>query len=413
MAPFLRTIFALGFVALAGCSQQSMSSSIPSQPQDATSSAVQSLQPSHKVAYTSLYSFKSGSDAIGPQANLVALGGKLYGTSYFGGASGHGAVFEVSTAGKEKVVHSFGTGTDGANPSASLVVANGFLYGTTNNGGANGDGTAFRMSAAGKESWVYPFAGGTDGANPAAGLALSNGALFGTTTSGGTEAEGVVFKISTSGFEQVLYSFDFVNTGTDAYNPEAPLLPANGQFFGTAYFGGTSNIGAVFAVNAAGTESVFYNFRGTGQKDGALPTAALIDRGGTFYGTTSSGGASSGCTSTSSSGCGTVFSLTSSGTERVLHSFGLNRKDGQVPVGGLLAAGTEFYGTTENGGATGAGTIFEINAAGKEKILYNFRGGQTDGANPQAGLIELKGKLYGTTYGGGANGNGTVFELTP
>lgn len=87
------------------------------------------------------------------------------------------------------------------------------------------------MSSAGKEGWVYPFGGGTDGAAPAAGLVEANGALFGTTSDGGTEAEGVVFEINTSGFEQVLYSFDFVNTGTDAYDSEAALLPAKGEFY--------------------------------------------------------------------------------------------------------------------------------------------------------------------------------------
>jgi uncharacterized repeat protein (TIGR03803 family) len=413
MASFRRTILMLGLVALAGCSQQSISSSIPSQPQSPSTSAVESVQPSRKVAYTTLYSFKNGTDASGPQANLVSLKGKLYGTSYFGGASGHGAVFEVSTDGKERVIHSFAAGTDGANPSASLLVVGGSLYGTTTNGGANDDGTVFKMTSAGKESWVYPFAGGTDGANPAAALTPANGALFGVTTGGGTQGEGVVFKISTAGFEQVLYSFDFVNTGTDAYDAVAPLLAANGEFYGTAYFGGTANIGAVFAVNASGTESVLYNFLGVGESDGALPTAPLIDRAGTFYGTTSSGGAGTGCVNTESSGCGTIFSLTSSGTERVLHRFGLKRGDGQVPVGGLIADGTEFYGTTKSGGATGNGTIFEVNAGGKLRILYSFRGGVTDGANPQAGLIVVKGKLYGTTYAGGANGNGTVFELTP
>ncbi len=244
------------------------------------------------------------------------------------------------------------------------------------------------MSSAGKEGWVYPFGGGTDGAAPAAGLVEANGALFGTTSDGGTEAEGVVFEINTSGFEQVLYSFDFVNTGTDAYDSEAALLPAKGEFYGTAYFGGSSNIGAIFKVNAGGTESVLYNFLGTGQSDGALPTAPLIERDGTFYGTTSYGGKSTGCQGESSNGCGTIFSLTPSGTERVLHSFGLSRKDGQMPVGGLLAVGTEFYGTTKLGGATGNGTIFEVNARGQRKDRLQLPG-RHDRRRKPAGRSDL------------------------
>jgi uncharacterized repeat protein (TIGR03803 family) len=213
--------------------------------------------------------------------------------------------------------------------------------------------------------------------------------------------------------ERVLYSFNFSNTGTDAYDSVAPLFALNGTLFGTAYFGGTSNIGAIFDVTTSGTEQVLYSFLGNGQRDGALPTAALTPKGGLFYGTTSSGGASSGCPTTSTSGCGTVFSASPAGTEHAIHSFGVKKTDGQVPIGGLLVVGTEFYGTTENGGAVGNGTIFEIATSGKERVVYSFRGGQVDGANPEAGLIALKGKLYGTTYAGGANGNGTVFELTP
>jgi uncharacterized repeat protein (TIGR03803 family) len=82
-----------------------------------------------------------------------------------------------------------------------------------------------------------------------------------------------------------------------------------------------------------------------------------------------------------------------------------------------------LYGTTLNGGTTGNGTIFKVDATGQETVLYSFTGG-TDGANPQAGLImDSVGNLYGTTTGGGQSGGGcptitfagcgTVFVVTP
>jgi DNA-binding beta-propeller fold protein YncE len=187
---------------------------------------------------------------------------------------------------------------------------------------------------------------------------------------------------------------------------------------------------------AASKEKVLYSFMGM---DGAFPTAGLIfDGAGNLYGTTDAGGAS-GANCVGFIGCGTVFELTAGAngtwTEKVLHSFQNNGKDGTIPVGGLIfdAAGN-LYGTTLYGGTSGTGcnglgcgTVFELTPGrgGKwtEKVLHNFNGG--DGAFPEAGLIlDAAGNLYGTTLDGGAFGSyscgidgtapcGTVFELKP
>lgn len=370
--------------------------------------------PSHKhkgFSYKSIYSFKGGSDASEPAAGLVALGGKLYGTTFYGGAYGGGAVFVISS-GHEKVIHDFGNGSDGKYPTASLVAYNGALYGTTSSGGANGFGTVFAMSTAGTEQWVYSFSNTPDAVQPEAGLVVLNGTLYGTSEDGGANGNGAVYQVSTSGVESVLYSFNYVSA-TDPYNPVANLTVANGALYGTGFYGGASNLGGVFGVTTTGTEQVLYSFLGVGQTDGALPTAALTFASGTFFGTTSSGGAAASlCPSTFSNGCGTVFSVDGSGTEHVLHSFGVQHTDGQVPDAPLIAVHGELYGTTENGGAIGSGTIFEISPSGKEKVLYSFRGGNTDGATPQAGLVELGGKFYGTTHDGGPSGDGTVYQVT-
>src|SRR5271155_418852 len=152
----------------------------------------------------------------------------------------------------------------------------------------------------------------------------------------------------------------------------------------------------------AQTFSVLHSF--TGGSDGGTPLAGFaIDTAGTLYGTTSTGGAS---------GIGTVFKISAEGTETVLHSFS-SGTDGANPQGSLLrdAAG-DLYGTTFGGGASGAGTVFKVGPHGKETVLYSFKAG-TDGANPEAGLaIDAAGNLYGTTTAGGPNGNGTIFKLT-
>jgi uncharacterized repeat protein (TIGR03803 family) len=139
--------------------------------------------------------------------------------------------------------------------------------------------------------------------------------------------------------------------------------------------------------------------------DGASPEAGLIgDQAGNIYGTTFQGGAAHD---------GTVFKITAGGGETVLHSFE-GGSDGRKPEAGLIGdeAGN-LYGTTYSGGSNNCGTVFEIAPNGAETVLYSFRGGN-DGENPEAGLIaDSAGNLYGTTLVGGSGGFGTVFKLAP
>ena len=137
--------------------------------------------------------------------------------------------------------------------------------------------------------------------------------------------------------------------------------------------------------------------------DGRTPEASLVSVNGTLYGTTYGGGAYG--------YYGTVFSFTTRGIEKVLHSFGAG-SDGANPVGDLIDVNGMLYGTTENGGAYGSGTVFRISSTGIEKVLHSFGHGFSDGANPIAGLINVNGKLYGTTYEGGTYNNGTVFRIS-
>jgi uncharacterized repeat protein (TIGR03803 family) len=171
--------------------------------------------------------------------------------------------------------------------------------------------------------------------------------------------------------------------------------------YGTTEFGGTYDNGTVFSVNPnTGAETVLHSF-GSGA-DGEYPIASLIDVKGTLYGTTEEGGTYGG---------GTVFSLSlTTGTETVLHSFG-GGTDGNTPVASLINVKGTLYSTTAGGGTYGDGTVFSVNPkTGAETVLHSFGSG-TDGEYPEASLIDVKGALYGTTEEGGTYGSGTVFAL--
>ena len=112
----------------------------------------------------------------------------------------------ITPAGKERVLHSFGS-FDGENPAAGLVVLGGTLYGVTYNGGANGDGAVFAVTTVGKERVTYSFSGNPDGQNPQGSLTVLGGNLYGTTVVGGTNVDGVLFEITPAGVEHVAYTF--------------------------------------------------------------------------------------------------------------------------------------------------------------------------------------------------------------
>jgi uncharacterized repeat protein (TIGR03803 family) len=307
-------------------------------------------------------------------------------------------------------LHSFGV-SDGANPEAGLIAdASGNLYGTTAGGGAHSAGTVFKLTPSGSETVLYTFIGSTDGGAPEAGLiADASGNLYGTTVYGGGCGNGTVFKLTPSGSETVLHGFCL---STDGLLPYAGLIAdASGNLYGTTSQGGGSancvggvgGCGTVFVVPPSGSETVLHSFTDSG--DAAYPDAGLIaDASGNLYGTTNSGGAY---------GAGTVFKLTPSGSETVLYSF-INTSGALPGKAGLIAdASGNLYGTTNSGGAYSYGTVFKLTPSGSETVLYSFTGG-SDGRGPEAGLIfDASGNLYGTTFSGGAHGYGTVFKLTP
>jgi uncharacterized repeat protein (TIGR03803 family) len=262
----------------------------------------------------------------------------------------------------------------------------------------------FSITPSGHETVLHAFAGSPDGEEPLARLLNVNGTLYGTTSLGGAYNSvhhfgGTVFSITPGGKEKVLYSF---GNGTDGAYPYAGLTDVKGRLYGTTYYGGAHNWGTVFSITPGGKEKVLYSFGAHGN-DGEWPTTGLVDVSGTLYGTTFVGGAYN--------GDGTVFSITPSGTETVLHSFSNNGSDGWYPDAALLNVNGTLYGTTYFGGAHGLGTVFSITLSGHETVLHSFNG--RDGSFPASGLVDVNGTLYGTTATGGAHNDGTVYSITP
>jgi uncharacterized repeat protein (TIGR03803 family) len=254
--------------------------------------------------------------------------------------------------------------------------------------------------------------GCTDGEYPHASLVqATDGNLYGATYEGGANEFGTVFKITPSGTLTTLYSFCSVVPGcTDGEYPLAGLIQAtDGDFYGTTYGGGASGFGTVFKITPSGTLTTLHSFCSVvpGCTDGEYPKAVLLQAtDGNFYGTTYKGG---------TSGYGTVFELTPSGTLTTLHSVCSvvpGCTDGEYPQtpggpeGLVQATNGNLYGTTVDGGANGYGTVFEITPSGTLTTLYSFCSlvpGCTDGEYPYTGLVQATdGDFYGTTYGGSA-----------
>ena len=261
-------------------------------------------------------------DGASPYAGLIAgQEGALYGTTAYGGAYDSGTVFRLTAAGAENVLYSFTVGADGGFPFGSLVLDSaGNLYGTASAGGnttgncyPSGCGVVFKLDSAGNEATLYSFTGSPDGANPYAGLIQgSTGNLYGTAFSGGggtcNNGCGVVFKVDSSGAETLLYTF--AGYPTDGEAPYAGLIrDSSGNIYGTTSYGGPSDNGVVFKLDAANTETLLYQFMG--KADGGTPRAPLImDSAGNLYGTTYDGGLiNPKCGGGSRNSCGVVFKI--------------------------------------------------------------------------------------------------------
>jgi uncharacterized repeat protein (TIGR03803 family) len=315
-------------------------------------------------------------------------------------------------------IYSF-NGNVGLQPLAGVVLDKaGNLYGTTSSGGPFGAGIVYELSPSGS-NWtlttIYAFTGGSDGGAPQSGLTIdASGNLYGLTY-GFNGNNGTVFELSPAGggnfTYHLLHSF---GNGNDGVDPEGPLVfDAKGNLYGATSFGGTTLNGTVFELspNGAGewTEAVLYNF--LGGSDGSAPMGGVVlDTKGNLFGTTQLGGASKE---------GTIFELLlANGVWKEMVLTSLNKKTGYHPEAGLAIDNkNRLYAITIQGnpGATVIELAPTANGTFTKKVIYVFGTNPGDGSLPEAALtVGPNGSLYGTTLEGGNQPClcGTVFELT-
>jgi len=307
---------------------------------------------------------------------------------------------------------------DGGFPEPTSLVqgTDGEFYGTTYAGGVQHIGVIFKVTSAGAMTTLFGFQGPYNAHSTAGLIQATDGNFYGTTSGFGfltpkhhdLFSAGTVIKITPGGTLTTLYTFCDQTSCINGSEPHGGLVEAsNKNFYGTTTEGGANNVGTVFEITAGGTLTTLYSFCSqAGCADGAHPYAGLIQAtDGNFYGATYQGGTRN---------SGTIFKITPGGTLTTLYSFCSQTgcADGAYPYAQLVqATDGNFYGTTYGGGANRVGTVFEITAGGTLTTLYSFGG--ADGANPYAGLVQATdGNFYGTTYAGGANKVGTVFEIT-
>ena len=303
----------------------------------------------------------------------------------------------------------------GSGPNGGLALSGNTLYGTTSSGGTSNSGTLYAINTSGSGfTNLYNF-NSTSGARPNA-VILSGSTLYGPTDSGGSRGGGTVFAISTNGTGYTnLFNLNFAVDPNSPGSPQAPLVLAGNTLYGATWYGGTYDHGTLFSVatngSASGILHAFFTPSFTpyaNNYDGLFPSARLTYSSGTLYGTAENGG---------NYGGGTVFSVITNqpGSFSILHYFSTpvngTNSDGAYSFSSLVLSGTNLYGTTYGGGTYGNGTVFAVSTNGLVFInLYSFPGG-TGGAGPHGGVTLSGNTLYGTTSAGGTSGNGTLFAI--
>ena len=396
-----RSLALVGFVFIAAaCSAQAPGPAVlPAQGASARTLSAAS-------GFRILYSFKGGADGAQPYSAPVELGGLLYGTTAAGGTGcgglGCGTVFAIDATGLERVVYRFTSPKRGSGPVTGLVAFKDTLYGTTHGGDPRN--IVFGVTPAGDLRKLYALHPSTYSDVP---LAASGGGLYGTVGGGGI-FYGEIYGINpSSGEGRVVKTF---TKSSDLRDPHSSLLPWNGTFYGVA---GTleASGGAIYQLSRDGAVRKRFVFplgtAKTGAPFGAFPSG-LVALNGRFYGTT----ASTGRTPPEPYWLGAVFEYDpAKNSVRVVHHF--SKSDGGKVRANLAVLNGKLYGTTIANGEALHGALFELDpVSGAFRVLHRFAGG-ADGGKPVAGVSAVGGVLYGTAFGGGSNGYGTVFSYSP
>ena len=359
---------------------------------------------------TDIANFNGSNPASGknPESGVtIDSSGNLFGTTQSGGADNFGAVYEVATGTNTITDIASFNSTNGQTPNATLTLDNsGNIFGTTTAGGVNGYGTVYEI-AAGTSTitdlgvFSYDFSKGyANGINPYGGVTIDgNGNLFGTTISGGSGNRGVVYEI-VSGSNTItdIASFNTTN-GSQPY--AGVTLDSSGNIFGTTRGGGANSFGTVYEI-VAGSHTIndLVAFSGT---NGNSPYGGItLDSDGNLYGTTQQGGAN---------GSGTVFEV-AHGTSNLTTLVSFNNTNGKFPNSGVTLDGNgDIFGTAAGGGANISGTVYQITKGSNAITSFaSFTG--LNGSGPNGGVaFDSSGNLFGTTFEGGANNSGTVYEV--
>jgi uncharacterized repeat protein (TIGR03803 family) len=380
--------------------------------------------------FTNLHNF-AYFDGAYPLAGLVTSNGVLYGTTSTGGngiTGEDGTVFKLIVNGSGFTnLYCFSESTDGGDLSGPLILSGNTLYGSAYFGTVSNTGSIFAINTDGSKRtniFIFPtnnynvaFGTNADGAFPEGNLCLSGNTLFGIANGGGSESWGTVFAVTTNGSAFTnLQDFTFTN----GQYPSAGVIVSNNVIYGVTSDGGPvgfGNAGTIFRMNTDGSAFTnIYYFEAPTSTNGLTPLCPLLLSGNTLFGTAAEGG---------NYGSGTIYKLNTDGSAfTVLHQFtatngvaGTN-SDGSDPQAGLLLWSNTLYGAASKGGSSGSGAIFQLNLDGTGfKTLYcfsstnNLSSTNADGATPLGTLVISSNFLYGAANRGGTNADGTIFAI--
>lgn len=368
--------------------------------------------------FTVLHTFTgTTTDGSNPTSGVILdANGNLYGTTPDGGSANFGTLYRIDTTATFSLLASFTTDQPFGLP---FLDKSGNFYGT---GSTRRDGSVWKVNKSGSVSTIWSFTGGKDGEFPFyTGLTSgpTTGDLYGVTLGipqflGPCNPPdcGTLYKLDVK-TRHLTTLHVFFGKETGLANPGQGLIEdANHNMYGSAACSGASGEGGLFEFTQAGKYEKLYTFKGSpcstiNNVGGPWADTLVLDGHGNLYGMTTTAG---------KYGLGMVFKFSPSSRQlTVLHNF-TGGSDGKGPWGGVvLDAKGNLYGTAQGGGKNRGGTVFEINTAGKYRVLHSFTFGGSDGSDPVGLAIDKSGNLYGATNQSGDStcNCGTVFKLTP
>lgn len=366
------------------------------------------------TGFTVLVSFDTGFGQ--PQVPRCAMiegpGGILLGTSELGGVGGAGTVFTVAKDGTGlTVIKNFLSGFEGGQPIAGLTLgSDGRYYGTTSTGGPDGGGAVYVIGADGSDFSVLKTFAPSEGSGFFAGVTESkSGRIYCISAFGGPSEGGALFSMNKDGTEfQTVRAFT-ATVGDPQWGFGPVLQASDGVLYGTSGRGGQYGVGTVYRMQPDGTTfKVLKSFSNTGVDSTKPQSGVMLASDGYLYGTAREGG---------EFGMGTIYRIRTDGGEfGVVHTFGLQTRDGTIPLGGVTETlDGLLVGSTSRGGVANLGTLYRLAKDGSAfTVIRRFAGAPTDGAEPTEDLVQASdGFVYGLTFSGGAANMGTAFRLKP